>query len=141
MLVGTSKLHAGGSLYDVDKIFVHPKFNRKTLDYDISLLKLKEPLAFSRKVKKIYLFDNSIKMKSGTILETVGWGYTKVSHAFRTSPKSREFTSRLFPLQCGQMLEGIWMPQESGFRTSLVSGAGWHISRFDSDTPPRRKPR
>ncbi|CAB3220146.1 unnamed protein product [Arctia plantaginis] len=77
VLVGTSKLHQGGSLYDVEKILVHPKYNNRTYDYDISILKLKEPLVFSTKVNKIDLFDNSIKMKSGTILKTVGWGYTE----------------------------------------------------------------
>lgn len=79
VLVGTNKLHEGGILHDVEKIFVHPKFNNKTYDYDISLLKLKEPLVFSRKVNAIPLSHYENEIKIGTMLETVGWGYTEVS--------------------------------------------------------------
>lgn len=59
--------------YRVEKIFVHSKFVPATYDYDIAILKLKEPITFSPYVFPACLpnadFANDILMnqKSGTV--------------------------------------------------------------------------
>ncbi|TFK09355.1 troponin I, fast skeletal muscle [Platysternon megacephalum] len=60
-------------MYSVEKVFVHGKFVSATYDYDIALIKLKEPIKFSMYVIPACLpdveFANEILMnqKSGTV--------------------------------------------------------------------------
>ena len=68
----------------VSEIFVHPKFDRNTVDNDIALLKLRTPLKMNKFVSPICLPKPDEKMKvnsKGTIL---GWGKRKTDAMWGT---------------------------------------------------------
>uniref|UniRef100_H2ZV68 coagulation factor Xa n=1 Tax=Latimeria chalumnae TaxID=7897 RepID=H2ZV68_LATCH len=48
------------STHQVDKLFMHPKFVKKTYDNDIALLKLKDPIKFTKNVIPICLPDKEL---------------------------------------------------------------------------------
>lgn len=72
--VGTSVVHFGGEVYDVDEIYINKKFNMNELDHDISILKLKKKLEFKAGIQKIQLVDKDISVPSETIALVTGWG-------------------------------------------------------------------
>nr|CAH7756160.1 unnamed protein product [Callosobruchus chinensis] len=53
--VGSSIRNSGGAVYDVAKIHIHPNFSEVTYDYDVALLRLKNPLVFGPGVEKVAL--------------------------------------------------------------------------------------
>ncbi|XP_026736953.1 trypsin 5G1-like [Trichoplusia ni] len=101
VLVGTDKVDEGGKLYDVEKKIIHPKYNNLTSDYDICILRLNESLSFSTKVNKIALNDRKVRLRSRTMLNATGWGYTqpegKISQYLRqvTIPVVESFSCQL----------------------------------------------
>lgn len=77
---GSNRTTTGGHVYDVDKIVVHPQFNKQTLDSDLALLKI------SREIKVDHAFptglpeaDEEIDIKPYTTIHLYGWGYTSSS--------------------------------------------------------------
>ncbi|XP_025017548.1 chymotrypsinogen B-like [Tetranychus urticae] len=76
---GTLRVVLGDELNNetipVEKIYVHSDFNRQTLENDIALLLLKEPVQYSRNIQPICLRepgeDDSFYGRHGTV---AGWG-------------------------------------------------------------------
>ncbi|XP_063244368.1 trypsin 3A1-like [Bacillus rossius redtenbacheri] len=68
-----------GTKYEVEKFVVHPKFFEHqdgSADFDISVIKLKTPVQFSRSVKAASLPSASTVVSTGTMLTVIGWGST-----------------------------------------------------------------
>lgn len=61
------------SNYAVDKLFIHPKFNMGAkYNYDVALIKLKEPVVFERTIRSICL-PNSLKaLPPGKVCHVTG---------------------------------------------------------------------
>uniref|UniRef100_A0A336M3B4 CSON009631 protein n=1 Tax=Culicoides sonorensis TaxID=179676 RepID=A0A336M3B4_CULSO len=52
---GSTSQYEGGVVVNVVRVIVHPKYNKKTLDYDVAIMKLAEPLTFSDKIQPVEL--------------------------------------------------------------------------------------
>ncbi|XP_026481274.1 trypsin-1-like [Ctenocephalides felis] len=65
-----------GSVNIVEKVFVHPDYNRTTLDCDAALLKLKTPITFSNSVHKITLAKEGQDPAPYSPAIVTGWGVT-----------------------------------------------------------------
>lgn len=84
----TAATERTGSIYAVEKIFVHHRFVLKTYDYDIALIKLKKPIRFSENVTAACLptqdFANQILMAqaAGTVS-----GFGRIHEKGRQSTK------------------------------------------------------
>ena len=58
----------------IDTIILHPKFNRLTLDYDVALIELKNPIKFNSNVRPVCL--PTTDFDAGTDCYVTGWGRT-----------------------------------------------------------------
>lgn len=61
-------------IISVDKIIIHPDYDAYTLDYDVALIKLKNPIKFNRNVRPVCLPKSDFD--PGTICYITGWGLT-----------------------------------------------------------------
>ncbi|XP_035219041.1 serine protease nudel-like [Stegodyphus dumicola] len=62
--------------YRIDKVVPHHKFNIVTLDFDIVMLRIAEPVVFDFWVRPICLPDPRRIETSGSICTAIGWGDT-----------------------------------------------------------------
>ncbi|XP_075210832.1 trypsin-3-like isoform X2 [Lycorma delicatula] len=69
--VGTTKLSEQANRMEVEKVIIHPDWCGGT-DYNLSLLKLKTPLKFSKKVQNISIASETPKPESAAVV--TGWG-------------------------------------------------------------------
>lgn len=63
----------------VDKIISHRKYNTRTSDNDIALLKLSSPLTFSTNIKPVCLPNVGLDLSPGRQAWITGWGATRSS--------------------------------------------------------------
>ncbi|KAM8795041.1 transmembrane protease serine 9 [Eudromia elegans] len=66
-----------GKVEKIFRIYKHPFYNVYSLDYDVALLELSAPLAFSSTIRPICLPDNSHVFNEGARCFITGWGSTK----------------------------------------------------------------
>ncbi|XP_041808535.1 transmembrane protease serine 2 isoform X2 [Chelmon rostratus] len=76
--VSLSKLSFGASK-EVNKIIPHEAFDPKTNNNDIALLKLSEPLKFTRTVKPVCLPNADMDISAGNQAWITGWGTLRSS--------------------------------------------------------------
>lgn len=74
VVVGTRDLRSGGVRLAVDRIVIHPDYNDISLDSDIALLHLAEPVPES--VPLMPIIENAGHATPGTIGTVLGWGLT-----------------------------------------------------------------
>ncbi|CAG9860203.1 unnamed protein product [Phyllotreta striolata] len=75
--VGSSIRNQGGTVYEVRKIHIHPRYNPETFDYDISVLELTSPLSYEPGVAAITLATEGTEITDGIEAVATGWGYMK----------------------------------------------------------------
>lgn len=93
-------------ILEIGKIFVHPEYRRKQ-KFDIALVKLKEPLQFSSKVKPICLPEFSFQPVNSEKARVVGWGYRHFK-VKEVSKQLQEVDLDIIPLEkCQQMYASI----------------------------------
>lgn len=63
-------------VYRIDRVVPHHKFNIVTLDFDIVMLRIAEPVAFDFWVRPICLPDPKRAEDSGSYCTAIGWGDT-----------------------------------------------------------------
>nr|XP_017506296.2 suppressor of tumorigenicity 14 protein isoform X1 [Manis javanica] len=63
--------------HQLKRIIVHPSFNDFTFDYDIALLELQQPAAYSSTVRPICLPDALYVFPAGKAIWVTGWGHTQ----------------------------------------------------------------
>lgn len=76
---GTS-LYPEGAISKVNRIVDHPKWNKKTLDYDFALLELETELKLGETRKVIKLADSTNHYSDGSMCFVSGWGDTHKSN-------------------------------------------------------------
>ncbi|KAJ8955228.1 hypothetical protein NQ318_000254 [Aromia moschata] len=70
---GSSTKSFGGQLVDVRRIYTHPEYNIRTLDYDFALLELDQPITVQTASPAI-LPEPNIQFYEGQTIVTTGWG-------------------------------------------------------------------
>ncbi|XP_054166555.1 plasma kallikrein-like [Oppia nitens] len=81
LLLGAHDRTNSGQWYNVSKIIVHRKYNETTMQYDIALFKLKEPINFiasNHTMAPLCLADDSMNTETfkNDLSVCVGWGAT-----------------------------------------------------------------
>lgn len=72
VLAGTNNLKSGGVTYTPDKLIIHPQYNKPNFHNDIGLVRVKEEIQFTDKVKPIeYLWH---EVPSNATITLTGWG-------------------------------------------------------------------
>ncbi|KAG8227073.1 hypothetical protein J437_LFUL007410 [Ladona fulva] len=78
---GTDKLSRGGSVHDVEEIIQNTGFNQQELDYDISLLRVRKPFRYSKRVQPIALpavAEPGKDIGEHSAVDISGWGSSSV---------------------------------------------------------------
>lgn len=78
--VGNNRLGLGES-HDIWYIIEHPEYDPKTMDNDVAVVRLYEPLTFSAKVNQATLVTQGWEIRPGTLADIVGWGIQYVSQS------------------------------------------------------------
>ncbi|CAH0547760.1 unnamed protein product [Brassicogethes aeneus] len=81
---GSSIYFTGGQVVPVKKITEHPKFNRTTLDYDVSVLELSEDITIENALP-IEMADADAEVKTGSIGTITGWGSVSMEDKYKPS--------------------------------------------------------
>lgn len=71
-----TETEAGVKRFDVEKIIMHPNYNRRNIDNDIALLKLATPVALDSVIVPVCLPANNNYTFEGVIATAAGWGAT-----------------------------------------------------------------
>lgn len=73
---GTSTKESGGQVRNVAQYFQHPKFihTSKTIDYDISVLRLAQRLRIGTGVEPVPMAPSTIVIPPGSLCYVSGWG-------------------------------------------------------------------
>ncbi|XP_065331508.1 trypsin-like [Cloeon dipterum] len=83
---GSSALYSGGTRHDVEVALVHPLYTQYKQDYDVAILKVKQPFILNEFSSPIDLPQSGAEVQPGTMALTTGWGVTRegsLSPAFR----------------------------------------------------------
>lgn len=76
--VGSTYSDNGGKIVDIETGKYHEKFGNQNMDYDVAILKLKEPLTFESNIAPIKVADKNFVLEQGTEATITGWGKTQV---------------------------------------------------------------
>ncbi|NWI64112.1 TMPS5 protease, partial [Todus mexicanus] len=95
---GSIKQEAGVA---VKKIIYHPLYNENSLDYDIALMKLQEPLNFSADaIRAVCLPPSHQHLPQGTQCWVSGWGSTRPHQAQVTETLKEALVPLIGPKRC-----------------------------------------
>ncbi|XP_026480932.1 trypsin-3-like [Ctenocephalides felis] len=73
--VGSSTHEKGGKVYKVKETILHPEYDTYTVDFDVALIRLAEPISFTAcTVRPIQIVDEGVKTLDGAMLTVTGWG-------------------------------------------------------------------
>lgn len=67
----------GGTVYKLKRAIQHEKFNLKKVDYDFTLLELKDKIKFNDQVQPVALPNASFELKDNSTCFVSGWGSIK----------------------------------------------------------------
>ncbi|XP_017041647.2 trypsin-1 [Drosophila ficusphila] len=74
---GISRYRKDGEIFSVADLHTHEKYNAKTMDYDIGVLRLTKNLTLSNKVRVIPINPN--RVADGTYATIAGWGFKSMN--------------------------------------------------------------
>ncbi|KAI4489474.1 hypothetical protein M0802_011086 [Mischocyttarus mexicanus] len=74
---GSTYYYKNGTIYNVERILVHPAFNYHNYDFDVGLVKLNRKIVFDQFKQPIKLPGNNQEIKDGVKIIVVGWGATR----------------------------------------------------------------
>ncbi|XP_019879199.2 trypsin-2 [Aethina tumida] len=77
VVAGTNYWYTNGTRFAVTQIYVHPKYDPDTLDYDIAILELSTKIKLDRSMLPIALPRKNEKLKPGAAATATGWGALK----------------------------------------------------------------
>lgn len=104
ILVGTNDLEKGGERYPIEKYAMHENFDAYYISADIGLIRVKESIKFSSKVKSIAYSKDPVKPNS--TVQLYGWGlldYDNVPPTETTKLQSINLTS-IDDKKCAEIL-------------------------------------
>ncbi|GLH06209.1 Hypodermin-B [Gryllus bimaculatus] len=84
--VGSSVRDAGGAVLDVAERLIHPlyEYGGGSEDYDVALLRLRAPIAFSAAAQPVALAARDEEVRAGTPAVVTGWGLLKSGGSLAT---------------------------------------------------------
>lgn len=71
---GSSYLESGGTLHEISRCKYHSYFSESHYDYDIALIKVKQPFEFGSTIQPIELPPAGYTLPVGTVVSISGWG-------------------------------------------------------------------
>ncbi|XP_034249966.1 trypsin alpha-like [Thrips palmi] len=90
--VGSDFWRYKGQTVGISKIMIHPKYNNKTFDFDVAVVRLKKSLVMGKLVAPVSLVPMNTAIKADTPINLIGWGFTDALHSKATSGVLRAVT-------------------------------------------------
>jgi len=97
----------GEQVVGLSEIHVHPQYNPNTVEYDVTLLKLSQPVQFTDHISPVCLpaTQNEAVPNANTDLFVTGWGRTTAG-----GPASATLKQVTIPLVSTQQCKAAWNP-------------------------------
>lgn len=124
--IGSSKYYKGGELVSINKIVRHPKYDRPHVDYDYSLVRLKDLLKFDDRKKAIELPKQDETIADDTECTVTGWGAT-------TKPSESGYVLREALVPIVNQTECDQKYRQYGGVTERMICAGWSFGGRDGE--------
>ncbi|XP_035776400.1 trypsin-7-like isoform X1 [Anopheles albimanus] len=96
---------AGGYVFEVDQYLLHPKFNRKEMDYDVALIRVKQSF-FIDLMRPVSLADTTTVYPIPSAATVIGWG---TADAYGYTPLILQ--SLVVYVQSRQVCDASWIDQ------------------------------
>lgn len=77
--VGSSFANSGGIVHSLTAIFIHPKFNQRIIDYDVSILRTTDVIEYGNVVQPAFIAGSAYNLPDNSVVWAAGWGTTSVS--------------------------------------------------------------
>ncbi|XP_067853553.1 chymotrypsin B-like isoform X2 [Heptranchias perlo] len=84
------------------QVITHPKWNRYTINYDVSVVKLASPALFNNQVSPVCLAASTDQYPQGMKCVTTGWGRTRASRTSRPDKLQQATLPLLSNTNCKQ---------------------------------------
>jgi len=68
----------------VQDYVMHPQWDRPSINYDVGIIRLKEPLVYNDRVQPVKLSPNNVKYEASGPCQTAGWGIQKDEDIYAT---------------------------------------------------------
>nr|CAD7424453.1 unnamed protein product [Timema monikensis] len=101
---GSSQVNSGGSIHVVSQIINHASYNARTLNNDISLIRVATPFVFGTNVRAIGL--RTTELTTGTYTTVTGWGAIRAGGA-GSATLLQVSVPVVAPTTCAQQYSGI----------------------------------
>ncbi|XP_037684859.1 serine protease 46-like [Choloepus didactylus] len=92
--VGIQRLSENDTQLLLTHIVIHEKFN-DLISQDIAILKLRNPITWSRQVKPICLPDAKFKLSAGTMCWVIGWQQPKSQGTLKAPQRLQEVAVKI----------------------------------------------
>lgn len=117
-----------GSQSNASKLIIHPKYNNRTIDNDIGIIRLRKKLELNRlNSSPVCLPSNRMRLSQGDLLTVSGWGFTD-----QGSVTERLMAAEV-PLialsKCGQQYKNL--PEFYKITNNMIC-AGYDSGRIDA---------
>ncbi|XP_042861376.1 transmembrane protease serine 9-like isoform X1 [Penaeus japonicus] len=112
--------------YKVSRTVIHPKYDSTTVDNDVALLQLPEPVATTPRIAPACLPEQGANLPVGDKCTIIGWGKERNTHLFGTDVLHE---AEVVPIIASKICEAVY---EDYYITSNMFCAGYLKGRVDS---------
>uniref|UniRef100_A0A6M2DY27 Putative trypsin-like serine protease n=1 Tax=Xenopsylla cheopis TaxID=163159 RepID=A0A6M2DY27_XENCH len=74
---GSNYYNESGTLHRVQLYITHPKYDKRTLDYDVALIQVSDVFNRSYTARPVPLVDANVSLPTGSVVTATGWGAEK----------------------------------------------------------------
>ncbi|KAA2237139.1 serine protease, partial [Chitinophaga agrisoli] len=76
--VGSTFANSGGVVHNVNRIIIHPNYNRRTADSDLCILRSNSNIAYNNNVRPINIAGANYNLGDNQVVWAAGWGATSL---------------------------------------------------------------
>ncbi|CAD0195006.1 unnamed protein product [Chrysodeixis includens] len=77
--VGSTNANSGGTVFNTQSIRNHPNYNSRTLDNDISIIRISGTFSFNNNVRAASIAGSNYNLGDNQVVWAAGWGATSAS--------------------------------------------------------------
>lgn len=71
---GTSRHDRGGTIYDVEHLIAHPRYDKRDQNYNVGLIMITKDFNETRRSRPAKLVEANVDLPVGSFVTATGWG-------------------------------------------------------------------